>query len=137
MTYLINNLLQSYTKKLIILINLIIFKENFMLLDVRTYTCKPGTIKTHLNLYEEKGKPVQSKHLGQPLLFATTETGNPNEYTHIWVYKSADDREKKRAAMWADPDWINYTQESAQLGALESQQNKLLKPVDFYQFNPK
>ena len=52
----------------------------------------------------EKGKPAQSKHLGQPLLFATTETGNPNEYTHIWVYKNADDREKKRAGMWSDPD---------------------------------
>lgn len=44
---------------------------------------------------------------------------------------------KKRAAMWADPNWVNYTQESAKLGALESQQNKLLKPVDFYQFTPK
>ena len=40
--------------------------------------------------------------------------------------------EKKRTAMWADQDWINYTQESAKLGALESQENKLLKPVDFY-----
>ena len=49
-----------------------------------------------------------------------------------WVYKNADDREKKRAAMWSDPDWINYTKESAKLGALESQENKLLKPVDFY-----
>ena len=29
--------------------------------------------------------------------------------------------------MWSDPDWINYTQESAKLGALESQENKLLK----------
>ena len=66
-----------------------------MLLDVRTYRCRPGTINTHLKLYSEKGKPAQSKHLGQPLLFATTETGNPNEYTHIWVYKNADDREKK------------------------------------------
>ena len=43
---------------------------------------------------------------------------------------------KKRTAMWADPNWVNYTQESAKLGALESQQNKLLKPVDFYQFTP-
>ena len=66
-----------------------------MLLDVRTYRCRPGTINTHLKLYSEKGKPAQSKHLGQPLLFATTETGNPNEYTHIWVYKNADDRERK------------------------------------------
>ena len=39
-----------------------------MLLDVRTYRCKPGTINTHLKLYSEKGKPAQSKHLGQPLL---------------------------------------------------------------------
>ena len=65
-----------------------------MLLDVRT-KMQTGTINTHLKLYSEKGKPAQSKHLGQPLLFATTETGNPNEYTHIWVYKNADDREKK------------------------------------------
>ena len=59
-----------------------------MLLDVRTYRCRPGTIKSHLQLYSEIGKPAQSKHLGNPLLFATTETGNPNEYTHIWVYKN-------------------------------------------------
>ena len=36
--------------------------------------------------------------------------------------------------MWLDPDWINYTQESANLGALESQENKLLNPVEFYEF---
>ena len=106
-----------------------------MLLDVRTYTCRPGTINAHLKLYSEKGKPVQSKHLGQPLLFATTETGNPNQYTHIWVYENAGDRENKRAAMWADPTWVSYTEESAKLGALEAQQNKLLKPVDFYKFD--
>jgi len=68
-----------------------------MLLDVRTYRCKPGMIKGHLNLYKEKGKPAQSRNLGQPLMFATTETGNPNEYTHIWVYQNADDREKKKS----------------------------------------
>ena len=27
-----------------------------MLLDVRTYTCRPGTIKKHLALYEKLGK---------------------------------------------------------------------------------
>ena len=108
-----------------------------MLLDIRTYRCKPGTIKKHLELYEKMGKKPQSRNLGQPLLFAECETGDPNEYTHIWVYENADDREKKRAQMWLDPDWINYTQESAKLGALESQKNKLVKTVDFYDFkNP-
>ena len=103
-----------------------------MLLDVRTYTCRPGTIKKHLELYEQLGKPAQTKHLGQPLAYLVTETGDPNQYVHIWVYENAGDREAKRTAMQADPDWINYTQESAKLGALVSQENKLMKPVDFF-----
>lgn len=103
-----------------------------MLLDVRTYTCRPGTIKQHLALYEEMGKGPQTRHLGQPLAYMTTETGNPNQYIHIWVYENAGDREAKRNAMWADPDWIAYTQASAKLGALVEQENKLMKPVDFF-----
>ena len=42
------------------------------------------------------------------------------------------DREAKRADLWADADWIAYTQASAKLGALESQENKLMVPVDFF-----
>ena len=103
-----------------------------MLLDVRTYTCRPGTIKKHLELYEKMGKAPQTRHLGQPLAYMTTETGNPNQYVHIWKYESAGDREAKRAAMWADADWIAYTQESAKLGALEAQENKLMVPVGFF-----
>ncbi len=103
-----------------------------MLLDVRTYTCKPGTIKNHLALYERMGKPVQTKHLGQPFAYLVTETGNPNQYLHIWAYENAADREQRRAAMQADPGWQAYLEESAKLAALESQQNRLMKPVDFF-----
>ncbi len=103
-----------------------------MLIDVRTYTCRPGTIKAHLALYEKMGKPPQTKHLGQPLAYMSTETGDPNQYIHIWVYENAGDREAKRAAMWADPDWLAYTQESAKLGALVAQENRLMVPVDFF-----
>tara|TARA_Y100001970_G_C13848522_1_gene658120 strand:+ start:285 stop:617 length:333 start_codon:yes stop_codon:yes gene_type:complete len=108
-----------------------------MLLDIRTYLCKPGTIKNHLELYVKMGKTPQSRHLGQPVVYAICETGDPNEYTHIWVYKNAADREKKRAAMQSDPEWIDYINASAELGALISQKNKLVKTVDFYNFtNP-
>lgn len=103
-----------------------------MLLDVRTYTCRPGTIKKHLALYEKMGKGPQTRHLGEPLAYLVTETGDPNQYVHIWVYENAGDREKKRAAMQADPEWIAYTEESAKLGALIAQQNKLMRPVDFF-----
>ena len=106
--------------------------DDIMLLDVRTYTCRPGTIKKHLELYEQYGKAPQTKHLGQPLAYMITETGNPNQYVHIWVYENAGDREAKRNAMWSDPDWLDYTNRSAELGALVEQQNKLMKPVEFF-----
>ena len=103
-----------------------------MLLDVRTYTCRPGTIKKHLELYEKMGKAPQFRNLGEPLAYLTTESGNPNQYIHIWVYENAGDREAKRAAMQKDPDWIAYLQESAKLGALEKQENRLMQPVSFH-----
>lgn len=105
-----------------------------MLLDVRTYTCRPGMIKKHFEVYDRFGKAPQTKHLGQPLAYLQTETGNVNQFIHIWVYENAADREKRRAAMQADPDWQAYQAESAKLGALESQENRLMRPVDFFQF---
>lgn len=104
-----------------------------MLLDVRTYRCKPGSIKKHLALYAEYGKQPQTRHLGQPLAYLVTETGNVNEFMHIWVYKDAADRESRRAAMWKDPDWLDYTKRSADLGALVDQRNKLMTPVEFFE----
>lgn len=103
-----------------------------MLLDVRTYTCRPGTIKTHLALYAKLGKEPQTRHLGQPLAYLTTETGDPNQYIHIWVYENAADRETRRAAMAADPEWQAYLKESAALGALIKQRNRLMQPVEFF-----
>lgn len=103
-----------------------------MLLDVRTYTCRPGMMKAHLALYAKLGKGPQTRHLGQPLAFLTTETGNPNQYIHIWAYENAGDRETKRAAMAADPEWQAYLVETNKLGALAEQQNALMKPVDFF-----
>jgi hypothetical protein len=53
----------------------------------------------------------------------------------MWVYKDAAHREASRAAMWADPDWLAYTKRSAELGALITQNNRLMVPVDFFEFN--
>jgi hypothetical protein len=103
-----------------------------MLIDMRIYRCKPGRLKAHLALYEKSGKAPQTRHLGEPLAYLTTETGNPNEYVHMWMYQDAADRERRRAAMQADPDWQAYLAASAELGALEHQENKLMKPVDFF-----
>jgi len=104
-----------------------------MLYDVRTYVCRPGTIKAHLAIYEQYGLVPQKRHLGEPLLYVQTETGNVNSYIHIWAYKDAQDRAQRRAAMQADPDWVEYTRRSAEAGYLESQNNQLMTPVSFFQ----
>ena len=106
-----------------------------MLYDVRTYVCRPGTIKAHLAIYEEHGFEVQKKHLGEPVLYAQTETGNVNSYIHVWAYKDAADRAPRRAARQADPGWIAYMKRSAEAGYLQSQNNQLMTPVSF--FKPK
>ncbi|MHA1151738.1 MAG: NIPSNAP family protein [Alphaproteobacteria bacterium] len=107
-----------------------------MLLDIRTYTLRPGGLKAHFELYVKYGKGPQTRHLGQPLAYMRTETGDPNEYVHIWVYENAADREAKRAAMQSDPEWIDYIKRSAELGVLVRQNNKLMTPVDFFDFKP-
>ncbi len=103
-----------------------------MIFDMRTYVCRPGTINAHLKLYEEYGKAPQTKHLGQPVFYAVTETGLVNSFVHIWAYDDAADRAKKRAAMMADPDWQTYLKKSGELGALIQQNNSIMNEVSFF-----
>ncbi|MGQ9366623.1 NIPSNAP family protein [Azospirillum sp. ST 5-10] len=102
-----------------------------MLLDVRTYTARPGTLKSHLDLYEKHGFAIQKKHLGEPLAYMVTESGEQNSYMHIWVYEDAADRARRRAALEADPEWATYRQISAEAGYLVKQENRLMTPVSF------
>ena len=102
-----------------------------MIYDHRTYTCRPGTLQAQLALYEAYGWPVQRKHLGDPVLYATTETGDVNSYVHVWAYRDAGERAEKRAAMQADPDWHRYLEKSTAAGYLIRQENKILTPVPF------
>ena len=102
-----------------------------MLIDIRIYQCKSGMREEFFELYEKYGRGPQTRILGKPYSFVKS-IEDPNEFILMWSYEDLADREAKRAAMWADPDWIAYTQESAKLGALEAQENKLMTPVDFF-----
>jgi hypothetical protein len=104
-----------------------------MLYDVRTYACRPGTIKKHQALYLEYGFEVQKRHLGEPLVYLLTDTGDVNSYLHIWVYQNAADRETRRAAMMRDPQWLDYLGKSADAGYLIKQENRLMVRAPFFQ----
>jgi hypothetical protein len=102
-----------------------------MFVEHRTYTLKPGTVVAWLKKYEAEGLPLQKKHLGRPLGFFTTEFGNVHQVILMWGFESLDDRDRRRAAMNADPEWQKYISEIWSLGALEAQENRILKPTAF------
>lgn len=101
-----------------------------MLVDQRTYTLKLGTVREFLTLYAREGLPVQVKHLGAPLGFYTTETGELNQVVHCWQYQDMADRERRRSALEADVRWLAYRQKSTAQGQLLSQHVLLLRSVD-------
>jgi hypothetical protein len=106
-----------------------------MLVDHRTYTVKPGTMAKHMAIYQEYGLVPQKRHLGEPLAYLITESGEVNTYVHMWVYKDAADRAAKRAAMSADPDWHLYLHKSGEAGYLIGQRNNLMNPAPFAPIN--
>jgi hypothetical protein len=106
-----------------------------MLVDHRTYTVKPGTMAKQVALYQEFGLVAQKRHLGEPLAWLITESGEVNTYVHIWVYKDAADRAAKRAAMGADPAWQVFLQKTAEAGYLIAQKNSLMTPAAFAPIN--
>lgn len=102
-----------------------------MLFDHRTYKVKPGTLPAQVKLYEDHGLKPQVKHLGEPLAWMMTESGEMNTFVHIWVYENAADREQRRAAMQADPDWQAYVRISGEAGHVVEMTTKLMTPAKF------
>ncbi|MFV0358228.1 NIPSNAP family protein [Tropicimonas sp.] len=102
-----------------------------MIYDVRTYRCRPGTIRKQLTLYGEHGYDIQRRHLGDPVVFGSVETGDVNSYIHIWAYEDAADRAEKRKSMASDPDWQAYLAKSAAAGNLVSQENTIVVSAPF------
>jgi hypothetical protein len=102
-----------------------------MLIDLRTYTTRPGGLQKQLEMYRDKGFDIQRRHQGEPLAFLVTESWPLNSYVHLWAYESTAHREQARSKLHADPQWKAYLAQSAEAGFLVSQENRLLVPVDF------
>jgi aromatic ring-cleaving dioxygenase len=102
-----------------------------VLVDVRTYTLKPGKLAPHVAIYQEHGFAAQTRHLGQPIAWLTAESGELNTIVHLWAYEDAAERAKKRAAMQADPAWQEYLRRSGEAGYLVQQRNSLMIPASF------
>lgn len=106
-----------------------------MLVDHRTYRIRPGKVPAYLDLYEKNGMAAQVRHLGKPLAYLFTESGELNTIVHMWAYEDAADRASRRAAMMADPEWQNYVRLNTESGYLMEQRTNLMLPAGFAPIN--
>jgi hypothetical protein len=97
-----------------------------MIIDHRTYTLKPGTLPLYVKAYVDEGHAIQIKHLGKPLgWYTSTDIGALNQIVHLWQYDDLIDRERRRAAMMADPAWLAYI--AIVMPYIDVQENKILR----------
>tara|TARA_R110000751_G_scaffold8822_9_gene34131 strand:+ start:13832 stop:14152 length:321 start_codon:yes stop_codon:yes gene_type:complete len=102
-----------------------------MILEHRSYTFKPGTVDGWLKKYEAEGLPVQKRHLNRFVGLYVSEIGHLHTTVLMWAYDSLADREKRRTAMYADPDWQSFINGIWSLDAIQSQDVMIMNPAPF------
>ncbi len=100
-----------------------------MILDERTYAIHPAHVRDYLHIYETEGMALQISHLGDLVGWFTTDAGVVNEVVHMWRYADMGDRERRRAAMEADPRWQEFRARTS--GFVQSMRSRILRPTSF------
>ncbi|PIP01393.1 NIPSNAP family protein [Pleomorphomonas carboxyditropha] len=100
-----------------------------MILDERTYSIEPAHVGTYLDLYVDEGMAIQVGHLGTLVGWFTQDIGAVNDVVHIWQYDDLADRQRRRAAMEADPAWQAFRAKAAPL--VQAMRSRILKPTWF------
>jgi hypothetical protein len=100
-----------------------------MIVEQRTYTLLPGRVTEYFRLYQAEGAAVQRKHLGRLLGYYSSEIGELNQVIHLWAYEDLMDRSQRRAALFADEEWLTYFNKI--IAFVTRQSTQILVPAPF------
>ncbi len=100
-----------------------------MIVEERIYTVKPGAVHQYYKDYNPRGLDIQQRILGNLIGYFHTEIGQLNKIVHLWGYASLAEREKRRAALAADPEWLAYLQQSPDI--IVEMESRILIPSPF------
>ncbi|MEM7545223.1 MAG: NIPSNAP family protein [Pseudomonadota bacterium] len=76
-----------------------------MIYELRSYDLGIGKLPGYLRLFETVGYDILCRY-ARPVGYWFTETGTLNRIHHMWAYDDRAERAKKRAALYADADWL-------------------------------
>ncbi|WP_223479455.1 NIPSNAP family protein [Oricola indica] len=103
-----------------------------MIIEKRTYTFHPGKVQEFLELYEREGLPLHTKYL--PLAgYFVSDIGTLNQVITMWRYESMADREEKRAALYADPEWTAFAPKTTHM--IQKMETTILRPTPWSPLN--
>lgn len=98
-----------------------------MIHEIRTYTLVPGGVREYLRIYNEAGRDIQTKLLGNLVALLTPESGDLNQLVFHWAFENFEDRKRRRAQLTADPQFTAFRKQIKHL--LTQQDSRLLSPV--------
>jgi NIPSNAP protein len=104
-----------------------------MIYELRIYHCIPGRMPALLNRFETRTSGIWVKHGIRQAGFWTVMIGSSNQdIYYLLQWESLAEREKKMAAVYADPEWLAIRAETERDGQLiASISNTILQPTSF------
>lgn len=100
-----------------------------MIVEERTYHVFTGKLPEVVRLYAEEGTAIQQRVLGHLIGAFTVDIGDLSSIVQMWGYDSFAERQERRAALQADPDWKAFLPKLQPL--LHTQHNRILIPTAF------
>ena len=100
-----------------------------MLYELRTYRLKVGAVPAYIKAVQDEGLAIQKRHLGQLIGYFSTDIGTLNQIVHLWAFDSLDDRDRRRAALLMDPQWLAFLPRLQAL--IEEMECRILRPTPF------
>ena len=100
-----------------------------MIVEERNYAFAPADLGRFLSLYEKEGVHIHQRILGNLIGYFRTEVGDDlNEVVHLWGFTDLNERAVRRAALWSDPEWLEF---AARSPVPVRMRNRLLTPTAF------
>jgi hypothetical protein len=79
-----------------------------MIHELRTYTLVPGGLRDYLRLYNESGREIQQRLLGNLVALLTPESGDLNELVFLWAFENHEERARRRGHLMADLGFAEF-----------------------------
>jgi hypothetical protein len=102
-----------------------------MVYDLRTFTIASGRFAEFLEIHRTIASPILERHLGVPVGYWSTITGQMNQFVHLWRFDDMSDFEVRHSALSSDPEWRLYVSKTlGEAAILVRQDSVLMRQID-------